>query len=94
MHDPPAYLFDYCPPELRMEVKKEFIQGFGNCMASVAYLVNQGQLPKARVVGQCASIVPGLDKRCELCGRPGLGDVFVPSAPPWRLWQHVPPIFL
>lgn len=37
---------------------------FGNCMRTVGYLLGQGQLPKPRLVAQCATIVPGVDKRC------------------------------
>lgn len=64
MHDPQVFLFDYVPPELRMEVAKPFVVGYANCMATVAYLLRQGQLPKPRLVKQCAGIVPGVDKRC------------------------------
>ncbi|GAB4817543.1 hypothetical protein N2152v2_004589 [Parachlorella kessleri] len=62
MHDPQAYLFDFVPPEQRVEVTKPFLVGFGNCIRTIAYLLQQGQLPKPRVVSQCAALVPGVDK--------------------------------
>mgnify|MGYP001150026187 FL=1 len=64
MHDPQAYLFDFVPPEQRVEVTKPFLVGFGNCIRTIAYLLQQGQLPKPRVVSQCAGLVPGVDNRC------------------------------
>lgn len=63
MHDPEIYLFDYVPPELRVEVARAFCVGFANCMAAAAYLAKQRQLPKPRLLAQMISIVPGLDKR-------------------------------
>jgi hypothetical protein len=68
MHDPQAYLFDFVPPEQRVEVTKPFILGFGNCIRTIAYLLQQGQLPKPKVVTQCASLTPGVDKRCGAGG--------------------------
>jgi len=63
VHDPEVFLLDYCPPELRMEVHRQFAEGFANCMDSIAYLLKQGQVPKPRLVAQCAAFVPGADKR-------------------------------
>lgn len=62
VHDPEIYLFDYVPPELRVEVARAFCVGFANCMAAAAYLAKQRQLPKPRLLAQMISIVPGLDK--------------------------------
>lgn len=75
LHDPEVYLLDYVPPELRIEVKKAFADGYANCMDSIAYLLKQGQAPKPKMVAQCASIVPGADKEAtrkyfELGGLP------------------------
>ena len=57
------YLHPPRPLQLRMEVSKGFVTGFANCMRTAAYLLRQGQLPKPRMVAQCAGVVPGLDKR-------------------------------
>ena len=61
-HDPEVYLLNYVPPELRIEVHKAFADGYANIMDSIAYVLKQGQLPKPRMVAQCASILPGVDK--------------------------------
>ena len=34
-------------------------------MDSIAYLLKQGQLPKPRMVAQCAPILPGIDKEAS-----------------------------
>lgn len=65
LHDPEVYLLDYCPPELRIEVSKQFALGYANFMDSIAYLLKQGQLPKPRMVAQCAPILPGVDKEAS-----------------------------
>lgn len=62
VHDPDVYLFDYVPPELRIEVTRQFCVGFANCMAAAAYLCKQKQLPKPRLLSQMLGIVPGLNK--------------------------------
>ncbi|PRW32670.1 ankyrin repeat family [Chlorella sorokiniana] len=62
VHDPQVYMLDYVPPELRIEVTRQFVVGFANCMAAAGYLVSQGQLPKPRLLAQMLTIVPGLDK--------------------------------
>jgi hypothetical protein len=65
IHDPPVFLLDYVPPELRMEVSRAFVEGFANCMDTVAYVLRQGQVPKPRVVAQCTAYAPGLDKQAS-----------------------------
>lgn len=62
LHDPQVYLLDFVPGELRMEVAKPFVVGFANCMATMSYLLRQGQFPRPSLVRQCSGIVPGLDK--------------------------------
>ena len=63
VHDPQVFLLNYLPADLRMEVHKQFADGFANCMDSIAYVLKQGQPPKPRMVAQCARVVPGTDKR-------------------------------
>ncbi|KAI7843535.1 hypothetical protein COHA_002777 [Chlorella ohadii] len=62
VHDPEVYMLDFAPPELRIEVTRQFVVGFANCMAAAGYLVSQGQLPKPRLLAQMLTIVPNLDK--------------------------------
>lgn len=62
MHDPEVLLLDFTPPEVRMEVHKDFVLGFANCFDVVAYLLKQQQLPKPRVIQQTAPFTPGTDK--------------------------------
>lgn len=47
---------------LTLQVTRQFVVGFSNCMAAAGYLVSQGQLPKPRLLAQMLTIVPGLDK--------------------------------
>lgn len=65
VHDPPVFLLDYVPPESRMEVSRQFVEGFASCMAAIAYVLRQGQVPKPSMLKMCATIAPGADK--EAC---------------------------
>lgn len=65
VHDPEIYLFDFVPPEQRIEVVRPFVVGFANTMSAAAYMARQRQLPKPRLVAQMMNIVPGLDKNAS-----------------------------
>jgi hypothetical protein len=56
--EPPSHV--HGPPA--PQVTRPFCIGFANCMAAVAYLCRQRQLPKPRLLSQMISIVPGLEK--------------------------------
>lgn len=62
LHDPRVYLLDYVPVELRLEVSRKFVIGFANCMATMAYLLRQGQLPRPNLIRMTLGVLPGLDK--------------------------------
>lgn len=64
MHDPDVYLINFLPPDMRMEVEKDLIVGFTNYIETVAYLLQQNQLPKPRMITSCVKCVPNTNKEC------------------------------
>ena len=61
MHDPPVYLLDFLPPDLRLVVEPQVAAGWAAMFGVLAYLLGQRQLPKARLVPMCAGAAPGVD---------------------------------
>lgn len=75
MHDPDVYLINFLPPDMRMEVEKDVIIGFTNYIETVAYLLEQNQLPKPRMITSCVKCVPNTNK--EYVGVCYLGDLCI-----------------
>ncbi|WPT13300.1 hypothetical protein PSENEW3_00001142 [Picochlorum sp. SENEW3] len=65
MHDPDVYLINFLPPDMRMEVEKDLIVGFTNYIETVAYLLQQNQLPKPRMITSCVKCVPNTNKEAS-----------------------------
>lgn len=62
IHDPPVFLLDYVPPELRLEVTRRFVEGFATSMGVITYVLRQGQVPKPSMLSRCSNFAPGVDK--------------------------------